>query len=111
APEIYGRFEPGGTVLDFERDRTRALADADKVRVEDVDADRRALLDHLHGRDDVDPSRVFAAGFCFGGHLAFRAADEPDVARVACFYPTTVHSERLGASQSVDSLSRVEELR
>src|SRR5690349_3561399 len=41
APEIYGRFEPSGTVLDFDRDRQRALDDSARVRVEDVDADRR----------------------------------------------------------------------
>lgn len=106
APEIYGRFEPAGSALDFEKDRQRALDDSARVRVEDVDADRGALLDHLAGRADVDPSRIFVAGFCFGGHLAFRAAYEPRVARVACFYPTTVHAETLGASSEVDTLSR-----
>lgn len=110
APEIYGRFEPSGTVLDFERDRQRALDDSARVRVEDVDADRRALLAYLAGRADVDARRVYAAGFCFGGHLAFRAAYEPSVAAVACFYPTTVHADRMGASSPVDTLSRAREL-
>lgn len=108
APEIYGRFEPGGTVLDFERDRQRALDDSVRVTVEDVDGDRRALLAYLAARPDVD--RVFAAGFCFGGHLAFRCAYESSVTRVACFYPTTVHADRLGASPSVDTLTRAAEL-
>ncbi|MFO0685014.1 MAG: dienelactone hydrolase family protein [Sandaracinus sp.] len=107
APEIYGRFEPPGTVLDFERDRQRALDDAARVRVEDVDADRTALLDHLAARADVDASRLFVAGFCFGGHLAFRASCEPRVRAVTCFYPTTVHAETLGASVGVDTLSRM----
>ncbi len=111
APELYGRFEPAGTVLDFERDRQRALDDAARVRVEDVDADRAALLEHLVGRADVDPKRLFAAGFCFGGHLAFRAAYEPRIRAVTCFYPTTVHLETLGASPRVDTLSRAAELR
>lgn len=106
APEIYGRLEPGGTVLDFERDRQRALSDASRVRVEEVDGDRRALIAWLTARSDVDPAGLFVAGFCFGGHLAFRAAYEPRVARVACFYPTTVHAETLGASERVDTLAR-----
>lgn len=110
APEIYGRFEPGGTVLDFDRDRQRALDDSARVRVEDVDADRGALLAYLARRDDVDPARIFVAGFCFGGHLAFRAAYEPSVAAVTCFYPTTVHADRLGASEPVDTLSRAKDL-
>ncbi len=110
APEIYGRFESAGTVLDFERDRARALEGSTRVRVEEVDADRRALLDHLAGRADVDRARIYAAGFCFGGHLAFRAAYETRIARVACFYPTTVHGDRLGASSEVDTLARAAEL-
>ncbi len=110
APEIYARFEPPGTVFDFERDRARALAAADRVRVEEVEGDRRALVDALTRRPDVDAARVFAAGFCFGGHLAFRAAYEPSVARVACFYATTVHAEKLGASEHVDTLARAHDL-
>jgi carboxymethylenebutenolidase len=110
APELYGRFEPAGTVLDFDRDRQRALDDSVRVRVEDVDADRDALLTHLAARADVDPSRIFVAGFCFGGHLAFRAAYDERVARAACFYPTTIHAGRLGASDDVDTLRRVESL-
>jgi carboxymethylenebutenolidase len=111
APELYGRFEPGGTVLDFDRDRQRALDDSARVRVEDVDADRRALLAYLAARPDVDATRIYTAGFCFGGHLAFRAAYEARVAGVACFYPTTVHADRLGASEAVDTLTRAAELR
>ncbi len=111
APEIYGRFEPAGSALDFDRDRQRALDDSARVPVEDVDADRRALLDSLARREDVDRSRIFAAGFCFGGHLAFRAAYEASVRGVACFYPTTVHAGRLGASEQVDTLARAAELR
>ncbi len=109
APELYGRFEPAGTVLDFERDRQRALDDSARVRVEDVDADRATLLAYLASRPDV--ARIYVAGFCFGGHLAFRAAYEPSVAAVACCYPTTIHTERLGASAPVDTLARAAELR
>lgn len=111
APDLYWRFEPSGTVLDFERDRQRALDDSARVSVEDVDADRRALLAYLTERPDVDAKRVYVAGFCFGGHLAFRAAYEPSVAAVACFYPTTVHADRLGASAHVDTLTRAAKLR
>jgi carboxymethylenebutenolidase len=111
APEIYGRFEPGGTVLDFERDRQRALDDSARVRVEDVDADRGALLAWIAAQPGVDSARLFVAGFCFGGHLAFRSAYEAGVRAVACFYPTTVHAEKLGASDRVDTLARASDLR
>jgi carboxymethylenebutenolidase len=111
APELYGRIEPAGTALDFERDRQRALDDSDRMKVEELDADRRAVLDALKARPDVDPGRIAAAGFCFGGHLAFRAALEPDVKATSCFYGTGIHSGRLGATTNADSLARASEIR
>jgi carboxymethylenebutenolidase len=105
AHELYGRFEPAGTVLDFEKDRQRALDDMERVRVEEIDADRDALLTWVAQQSDVDPARVAAAGWCFGGHLAFRAAADPRVKAVACCYPTTIHLDKLGATAAVDSLA------
>lgn len=106
APELYGRFEPSGTVLDFDKDRQRALDDSDRVLVKDLDDDRRAVIDWLKSRDDVDASRICAGGWCFGGHLAFRAAMEADVKATACFYGTGIHNGKLGSPPAVDSLAR-----
>lgn len=111
APELYGRVEPPGTVLDFDKDRQRALDDSDRMRVEQLDADRRAVLDALAAHPAVDRARLGAAGFCFGGHLAFRAALEPDVKATVCFYGTGIHAGKLGASTDVDSLARSAEIR
>lgn len=108
APELYGRNLPGGTALDFDQDRKRALDCADGMTVEQLDADRRAVLDWLQARSDVD--RLCVAGWCFGGHLALRAALENDVAATACFYGTGIHSGRLGASSGVDTLERAKEI-
>lgn len=111
APELYGRLEPAGTALDFERDRQRALDDSEKVRAADLDADRRAVIDWLKkdaGGDDVD---VCVAGWCFGGHLAFRAAMEPDVRATCAFYGTGIHNGKLGAPPAVDSLRRSSEIK
>jgi len=107
APELYGRIEPAGTVLDFDRDRQRALDDADKMSVEHLDADRRTVLDWLISRS----TSVGVGGWCFGGHLAFRAAFEPDVRATACFYGTGIHNGKLGASANAGSLERVKEIR
>ena len=108
APELYGRNLPGGTALDFDQDRKRALDCADGLTVEQLDADRRAVLDWLQARSDVD--RLCVAGWCFGGHLALRAALENEVAATACFYGTGIHSGRLGASSGVDTLERAKEI-
>src|SRR5436190_1734628 len=48
---------------------------------------------------------------CLGGHLAFRAALNADVAAAACFYPTDIHSAMLGEGQKDDTLARCGELK
>jgi carboxymethylenebutenolidase len=112
APEIYSKLEPGGTVHDFERDRQRALEDAAKLDPVWIDEERRALIDHLLARSDVDPDRLAVCGWCFGGHLAFRAALEAEVKAAACFYGTGLHSRDLGTAKgSADTLDRSAELR
>ncbi len=50
-------------------------------------------------------------GICIGGHLAFRAAMQPDVLAAACFYATDIHTQSLGQGLRDDSLRRVAELR
>src|SRR6185295_8257169 len=80
APEIYHRVEPPGTVLPFDdAGRTRGLADAARTSVADFDRTCRLALDHLAGHASVAPGKLGAARFCIGGHVAFRAALQPDV--------------------------------
>ena len=110
APEIYHRIEPPGTVLGFEADRARALDDSTKIPAFKFDADIRAALDFLTNHPRVAPGQIAAAGFCFGGHLAFRAALLPDVKATTCFYGTGIHNGKLGSDPS-DALGRAGEIR
>jgi carboxymethylenebutenolidase len=112
APEIYARIEPAGSVLDFERDRKRALDDAARLEPAWIDEDRRAVIDFAKSRPDADGSRLGACGFCFGGHLAFRAGLESDVKASACFYATGVHNGNLGTAQgTAGTLERAKEIK
>jgi len=52
-----------------------------------------------------------AGGFCIGGHLAFRAALQPDVKATSCFYPTWLHNGKLGVGEKAGSLERAAEIR
>src|SRR5690242_879283 len=54
APELYARIEPPGTVLDFDRDRQRALDDAARMELAWLDEDRRAVLAWAAARPDAD---------------------------------------------------------
>lgn len=98
APELYGRVTTAGTVLRFEEDRQRALDCAAKMTLEWFDADFEAALAFTRAHPAVDPSKLFAAGWCIGGHLAFRAALNPAIRATTCFYATGLHSDTLGAA-------------
>jgi carboxymethylenebutenolidase len=48
-------------------------------------------------------------GICIGGHLAFRAAMNPDVKATACFYATDIHKGSL-SKDGDDSLQRAADI-
>ncbi len=98
APEIFGRVLPPGRVLDFDADRQLALDSTERMTVDGFDADRRAVLQWMHSHPAIDAARLFACGWCIGGHLAFRAAQEPVVRATACFYATGLHSDTVGGA-------------
>ena len=54
---------------------------------------------------------IGALGICLGGHLAFRAAMQPEVLAAVCFYATDIHSGTLGKGRQDDSLARAGEIR
>ncbi|HXG66031.1 MAG TPA: dienelactone hydrolase family protein [Blastocatellia bacterium] len=112
APEIYHRIEPPGTVIPFDDEgRTRGLEDAAKTPVAHFDRDCRAALDYLKGHPRVAAGKLGAGGFCIGGHLAFRAALQPDVLATVCFYGTGIHNGKLGEDENAGSLERAAEIK
>jgi carboxymethylenebutenolidase len=112
APEIYRRIEPPGTVIAFDdAGRTRGQQDAAKTAVADFDDDCRAGLDWLSKHSGVAHGKIGAIGFCIGGHLAFRAAFQPDVRATVCYYGTGTHDGKLGKDADAGSLARAKEIR
>lgn len=112
APEIYHRLEPPGSVIAFDdAGRTRGLDDAANTPVAAFDADGRTALAYLAAHPSVASGRLGAAGFCIGGHLAFRAALQPGVKATVCFYGTGIHNGRLGKDADAGSLERAQEIR
>lgn len=69
------------------------------------------MLDYLYAHPAVAAGQVGAAGFCIGGHLAFRAAFQPDVRATVCFYGTGIHNGVLGKDADAGSLERAAEIR
>lgn len=111
APEIFHEHEPPGTVLAYDdvgRDKGNACKIATKISTFDRDA--KILLDLLRG-DPRCNGRIGTVGFCIGGHLAFRAALDPEILGACCFYPTDLHSATLGEGKKADTLQRANEIK
>src|SRR5271168_1396576 len=91
--------------------RARGMSGAAHTPVADFDADCRCGLDWLAKHEKVAPGKLGAMGFCIGGHLAFRAALQPDVRATVCFYGTGIHNGKLGQDADAGSLARAKEIR
>lgn len=110
-PEIYHELEPAGTVLPYDTAGAER-GNAHKITKElaSYDADARAVLDFL-GAHPACNGHLGVFGICIGGHLAFRAAMNPDVQAGVCFYATDIHKRGLGRGAADNSLDRMREIR
>jgi carboxymethylenebutenolidase len=109
APEVYHEYEPLGTVLAYDvagTDRGNDLKFTKETSA--FDSDARAGLDYLAGHARCT-GRLGVMGICLGGHLAFRAALNPDVLAAACFYATDIDTGTLGKGD--DSLKRAGDIK
>ena len=110
APEIYHEYESAGTALAYDSagaDRGNALKTTKPLDAYDADAD--AVLKYLTEHPN-STGKLGVMGICIGGHLAFRAAMNPEVLATTCFYATDIHKRGLGAGANDDTLDRVPEL-
>ena len=111
APEIYHEYEPAGTVLAYDQagaDRGNALKTTKPLGAYDTDA--RAVLDFLKTYEPCTGT-LGVVGICIGGHLAFRAAMNPDVLAGVCFYATDIHKHGLGLGMNDNTLDRISEIK
>lgn len=110
-PEIYHELEPAGTVLPYDTaGADRGNAHKTTKELSSYDADARAALDYLKAHPACN-GRLGVMGICIGGHLAFRAAMNPDVLAGVCFYATDIHKRGLGKGMHDDSLERMKEIK
>ena len=110
-PEIFHELEAPGTVLPYDQaGADRGNADKFGKELVSYDADARAALAYLRSHPQ-STGQLGVMGFCIGGHLAFRAAMNPEVLAATCCYPTDIHKGSLGKGMKDDSLARIPEIR
>ncbi len=110
-PEVYHELEPAGTVLAYDTaGADRGNADKITKDVASYDSDARAVLEFLQAHPGCT-GKLGTMGVCLGGHLAFRAAMNPDVSAGVCFYATDIHTRTLGSGQRDNTLDRIGEIK
>ena len=110
-PEVFHELNPIGTVLGYD-DAGREKGNADKSAkdVQGYDTDNRAAIEYLKTQDWYN-GNLGAMGFCIGGHLAFRAALQPEVKATACFYATDLHTNVIPNKPNQHSIDRLADIK
>ena len=106
-PEVFHELNPIGTVLGYD-DAGRIKGNNDKASkdVQGYDTDNRAMIAYLQTQDWFN-GNVGAMGYCIGGHLAFRAALQPEVKATACFYATDLHNNTIPNQANQHSMDKL----
>lgn len=110
-PEVFHELNPIGTVLAYD-DAGRDKGNADKAGkdAQSYDSDNAALIAYARQQPWCN-GRIGAMGFCIGGHLAFRAALQPEVAATACFYATDLHTTTIPSRPGQHSMERLADIK
>lgn len=86
APDFYHRVAPGIALTADPAGRARGFELLEQVTRSGVLSDLRAAIAHLRDAVGATP-KTGMVGFSFGGHLAYFAATQLDLAATAAFYP------------------------
>ena len=109
-PDVYHEFTELGESFAYDKEGTDR---GNKLKTEkelaSYDADARAVIEFFRS-DSGCSGRVGSIGICLGGHLAFRAAMNPEVEACVCFYATDIHNGSLGKGMCDDTLARIPEI-
>jgi len=109
--EVFHELNPIGTVLGYDdAGRDKGNADKSAKDVQGYDSDNRAMIEFLKDQDWYSGD-LGAMGFCIGGHLAFRAALQPEVQATACFYATDLHTNIIPNQPNQHSMERLSDIK
>ena len=113
-PEVFHELNPIGTVLAYDdAGRDKGNADKGAKSVEGYDSDNAAMIAWLQDAPQQSwcNGAIAAMGFCIGGHLAFRAALQPQIKATACFYATDLHTQAIPHQAGQHSMERLPDIK
>jgi carboxymethylenebutenolidase len=110
-PEVFHELNAIGTVLGYDdAGRDKGNADKSAKDVQGYDSDNAAMIAYVKSQPWSD-GNVGAMGFCIGGHLAFRAALQPEIKATACFYATDLHTAIIPNQPGQHSMERLSDIK
>ena len=110
-PEVFHELNPIGTVLGYDdAGREKGNTDKHSKNVQGYDSDNVALINYAQ-QQSWFKGHIGAMGFCIGGHLAFRAALQPEVKGTACFYATDLHISVIPNKDGQHSMERLDSIK
>lgn len=109
-PEVFHELNPIGTVLAYD-DAGKDKGNADKWAkpLEHHDSDTQAMIDFVK-QQNYCTGTFGVMGVCIGGHLAYRAALNPEIKAAFCLYATDIHSNTLPAKPGNNSFERMADI-
>ncbi|MBQ4833116.1 dienelactone hydrolase family protein [Pseudoalteromonas sp. MMG010] len=109
-PEIFHELNPMGTVLAYD-DVGKDKGNADKWAkpLEHHDSDTDAMIEFVKQQPFCNDN-IGVMGVCIGGHLAYRAALNPQIKAAFCLYATDIHSDTLVAQPGNNSFERMADI-
>lgn len=109
-PEVFHELNPIGTILGYD-DAGKDKGNQDKLQkpLSAHDSDTLAIIEYCQDSPACS-GELGAMGVCMGGHLAYRAALNPNVKAAFCLYATDIHSNTLPAEPEQQSLARMAEI-
>ena len=109
-PEVYHEYTQLGEVFAYDKDGTERGNTLKITKIVDsYDSDAKTVINFLKA-DSRCSGRIGTVGICLGGHLAFRAAMNPEVLAGVCFYATDIHQGSLGYGKSDNTLACISDI-
>ena len=109
--EVFHELNPMGTILAYDdAGRDKGNADKSAKDAEGYDTDNQAMIAWIK-KQPWFSGHMGAMGFCIGGHLAFRAALQPEIEAIACFYATDLHTNVIPNKPNQHSMDRLKDIK
>lgn len=99
APAIYQRVAPGFEVGYAPEDLKLGREYKEQTKAKELESDIQATIDYLYSLPEVKKDGIGSIGFCFGGHVVYLVATNPEIKATASFYGAGIANSTPGGGE------------